>query len=184
MICLLGRWSVSAASLAAVVALTACAGSGSAVPTAPNQIPQAGFREFGQQLHAMTAPGSVRPALTCPKKYINCFTVSRTNGIIIDWCDGTSSNPCGDTSNYTWSGAVCHASVTTCAPIKPLAATWTGPFPCTASVTICGSTKGTYEVDTIKPGKHPPGVTKGYGFKQQILLSGASAGYIGLQVGP
>jgi hypothetical protein len=184
MICLVGRWSLSAAFVTAALALTACAGSnGSPVPLAPDQISPAGFHDSGAQLHAMTSEGLL-PA-TCPKQYINCFTVSLKHGLVVDWCYGSQSAPCGKTKNYKWSGAVCHSTAKTCKPIEQLTAKWTGPFQCKKTIKPCGgSTKGTYEVDAISKGKTPPKQTKQYLYKQVILLSGAIGGYVGLNVGP
>jgi hypothetical protein len=181
MICLVGRGSLAAAFVTAVMALTACAGSsGPSVPLAPNQIPPAGFQESGARLHSDAVP-----AATCPKHYIDCITVSLKHGAIDDWCYGKASFQCGETNKYKWSGAVCLASAKTCKPIKQMTAKWTGPFRCRTKIGVCGgSTKGSYEVDTISIGNPPPKQTKLYLYKQAIILSGALGGYLGINVGP
>jgi hypothetical protein len=185
MICLVGRRSLPGALAAAVFGLTACAGSiGSPVSLTPNQISPAGFRDSGAQLRATATSKSVLPA-ACAKKYLGCYTVSRKHGLVIDWCDGPTSDPCVDTKNYTWSGDVCKSNAETCNPIEQMTAKWTGPFKCTTKIKVCGdSTKGTYEADTISIGKNPPKPTKSYAYKQEIILSGSSAGYVGFNVGP
>lgn len=185
MVCLIGRWSLPAAFAAAVLALAACAGNtGSPVPLAFNQIQPAGFQGFGAGLHAATT--GVLPA-ACPKGDIECFTVSLKKGLTVDWCYGPKSNPCDETSKYTWSGAVCTAKAKTCKPIEQMTAKWTGPFACKKAITICGKkfTSGDeYVVDKISIGKTPPKQTKSYAYKQEIELDSAAAGYIGLNVGP
>lgn len=182
MVCLIGRWSLPAAFAAAVLALTACAGStGSPVPLA-NQVPPAGFPNSGAGLHAATL--GVLPA-SCPSGFINCFTVSLKKGLTIDWCDGPKSNPCVDTGNYKWSGAVCKTTAKVCKPIEQMTAKWTGPFACKKTIKICaGKTTGKYVVDRISIGKTPPKQTKSYIYKQEIELNGSYAAYIGLNVGP
>lgn len=184
MICLVRRWSLSAALVTAALALTACAGSsGSPVPLAPDQISPAGVFESGAQLHAVTSSEGVLAA-ACPKQYLDCFTVSLKKGLVIDWCDGPSKNPCGTTKKYTWSGDVCLAKSKTCNPIEQMTAKWTGPFACKASVKVCGGkTKGSYVVDTISIGKTPPKKTKSYLYKQAIDLDSKLAASIGLNVG-
>ncbi len=185
MICHVGRRSLPAAFAAAVFALTACAGSsGSPVPVAPNQISPAGFHDSGAQLRSAATSKGALPA-ACAKKYLACYTVSRKKGLVIDWCDGPTSSPCADTSNYTWSGNVCKANSQTCDPIEQMTADWTGPFKCKDKIKVCGgSTSGTYVVDTIVIGKTPPKPTKQYLYKQEILLSGSLAAYVGFNVGP
>ena len=121
----------------------------------------------------------------CPGKYLECYTVSRKHGLVIDWCANATSEPCAKTNAYTWSGNVCKANAQTCNPIEQMTATWTGPFKCKTKIKVCdGSTQGTYEIDTISIGKTPPKLTKRYLYKQEILLSGDFAAYVGFNVGP
>jgi hypothetical protein len=180
-----GRRSLPAAFAAAVFALTACSGStGSPVPLAPNQVSPTGFHSSGAQLRATSNSKGVLPA-ACSKKYLDCYTVSLKHGLVIDWCDGPSSYSCEDTKNYTWGGSVCKSTAKTCNPIEQMTAKWTGPFKCKAKIKVCaGSTKGTYVLDTISIGKTPPKQTKAYLYKQEIILSGSAAAYVGFNVGP
>lgn len=154
------------------------------LPLAPNQISPARFREPGATLGSTSISNEVLPAV-CSRKYLECYTVSRKHGIVIDWCANATSEPCAKTDQYTWSGNVCKANAQTCNPIEQMSAAWTGPFKCKTKIKVCdGSTQGTYEIDTISIGKTPPRLTKRYLYKQEILLSGTFAAYVGLNVGP
>lgn len=185
MICLVRRWSLPAALVAAVLGLAACAGSSSPVPLVPGQMTTAGFNHYGTQLRVVT-PEGMPMAATCPKKYLACATVSLTKGLVLDLCYGPSSDsPCSTTKNYKWSGDVCLAKARKCAKIEQMTAAWTGPFRCSKKPKACGGvTKGDYVVDTISIGKTPPKKSQTYLYKQAIDLSGNVLAHIGLNVGP
>ncbi len=178
------RWAVRATLTVAAFALSACAGNNlSPTPNVEgfNQAASAGA-EIGARPGLMTL--NAQPNVKCPTKYLDCDTVSKKNGLVLNWCIGPSTNPCSKSSagNYTWSGVVCDAKGKTCKkPIKQLTAAWTGPFKCKKK----DKCKGTYEVDTITPG---PGlkVTTKYAYKQDVHVcasSGCQDVYIGLNVG-
>ena len=122
---------------------------------------------------------------TCPKRFLDCDTVSAKHGALLIWCYGPSSDPCSDSDagDVTWSGVVCLAKGATCKkPIKQLTAAWSGPFKCKAK----DKCTGTYELDTITPG---PGLkqTKSYLYKQDIHICASAScedAYVGLNVGP
>src|SRR5579883_2214809 len=105
------------------------------------------------------------------------FKIKRRRNHLVLWCAKS------DAGKVKWSGVVCLAKGPTCkGPIKVLTAKWSGPFKCKAS----DKCKGTFELDTIKPG---PGLkeTSKYLYKQDIhICKGASCqdAYIGLDVGP
>lgn len=186
MMSLIRRWSFPAAIATAALALTACGGSGgSRLRITPNQISLAGSNDSGTQLHASTI-AEVAQTVSCPtSKFLNCFTVSLKNGLVVDWCDGTKKNPCGATKKYMWSGDVCLTKTKTCNRIKQMTAAWTGPFKCKSFVQVCkGGSEGYYEVDTISIGKTPPKKTSEYIYKQAIDLNNSLKAYIGLNVGP
>lgn len=179
----LSQWS--ALALASMLALSACAGTtGPTMPSAPgfNQSASVVAQSAGEP-HVANA--SVQPNVTCPKRYLDCDSVSKTKGAELIWCYGPTSDPCGksDAGKVKWSGVVCLAKGATCkGPIKQLTAKWSGPFKCKSQ----DKCKGTFELDTIKPG---PGLkeTSKYLYKQDIHLclgSSCEDAYVGLNVGP
>ena len=179
------RWAAPATLMVAAFALSACAGNN--FSTTPNV---EGFNQAASAGADIGArPGitilNAQPTAKCPTRFsAGCFTVSKKNGAVIRWCIGPASNPCSKSTagNYTWSGVVCKAKGKTCKrAIKELTATWSGPFKCKRK----DKCKGTYEVDTLKPG---PGlkITTKYVYKQDIhVCAGSSCQdvYIGLNVG-
>ena len=182
----LGWRAAPTALLSAVLALSACAGGGiSPTPGVPGAGSTVEAQHVSLQLHDFSA--GVRPNATCPTKYIICYTVSQKSGLVVDWCYGSASQPCSQTSQYVWSGNVCRVKTPSpCGPIGSMRAKWTGPFACKASIGVCkGGTTGTYVVDTIKTAKlKPPKQTMQYAYKQDIILSGTLGGDMGLNVGP
>jgi hypothetical protein len=170
------------AMLASALTLSACAGGAFApVPSgnAASQLAPAGALG-ADRLSTLNPP--VQPNATkCPKGYAYCETVSLKNGLEIAWCTGTKTDACADTSKYKWSGIVCDAKDATCKkPITELTAAWSGPFKCKAK----DKCKGTYELDTITPGKGLK-PTKAYIYKQDIrACKGTKCGneYIALNV--
>jgi hypothetical protein len=149
-------------ALAASVMLSGCAASDSSVPGgqvgAQSRVSES-FREVQSKVTGL----GIQPAARCPsgkhsKWTLNaCYTVSKSGGLVITWCDGTPSQPCADTADYTWSGNVCRVNSATCTPaLNPhlMYATWTGPFPCSGDSSGCpgGATSGEYVVDTISSG--------------------------------
>jgi hypothetical protein len=180
----LNRWAALVALTPAVLALAACAGGNSL--TMPNaqgysQVASANARNADRPLAIQNA----HPDVTCPKRYLQCFTVSKKKGALLDWCYGPPSDPCSKSNarKVTWSGVVCLAKGKTCKkPITPLTAAWTGPFKCQTK----DKCKGTFELDTITPG---PGLkqTQSYAYKQDIhicLGSDCEDVYVGMNVGP
>ncbi len=178
----LSRWH-TLATLTMTVVLSACAGG--AVPTTPLSASGQTAAGFQGADRAQVANPALEPDTTCPQRFLDCATVSKTKGAEIIWCYGPQSDPCSDSNagKVKWSGVVCLAKGPTCkGPIKVLTAKWSGPFKCKAS----DKCKGTFELDTIKPG---PGLkqTSKYLYKQDIhICKGASCedAYIGLDVGP
>ncbi len=168
----------------AILSLTACSGGNlSAVPNAQgsSQVASAGGQNFDRPQIAIL---NAQPDVTCPTKYLTCDTVSAKNGLLLIWCYGPSSDPCGNSNagKVSWSGYVCLAKGKTCKkPISQMTAAWTGPFKCKSK----DKCKGTFELDTITPG-HGLKQVKGYAYKQDIhICAGASCedAYIGLNVG-
>lgn len=174
------RWSAPTALLSAAFLLSACAGSSTpAFLSASNQGESSSALGGGNILTAM----GVRADAKCyPKFTAGCFTFSLSKGLRISWCYGPSSDRCKTTQDYTWSGDVCLAVSKDCDAIKPLTATWSGPYKCKLGKT-CQS-KGYYELDTITKGKKPPKPTKKYLYKQEIDICSGSCHtyYIGINV--
>jgi hypothetical protein len=171
-------------TLASALTLSACAGGTfSPVPSgnAAGQLAPAGSLSF-DRLSTLNST-VLANATKCPKQYIYCEMVSLKNGLVLMWCDGTKKDPCKDTSDYKWSGYVCDAKTPTCKkPITELTAAWTGPFKCKAK----DKCTGTYELDTITPGKGLK-QSKTYIYKQEIHVckgTKCQSAYIGLNVGP
>lgn len=173
---------VPASIAATLFALSACsAGSGQPVPLTPTQS-AAAYSQFFAGQEGLTALGAVQNTGSCPAKFnAGCYTFSLSKGLKIGWCYGPSSDRCGNTKDYKWSGNVCLAKARRCKPIAQLKAKWTGPFKCTKK--ICTS-KGFYELDTITKGSKPPKVTQQYVYKQQIRICGSKCVtyYIGINV--
>src|SRR5580658_2226106 len=125
------RWTAPATLTSAMLALTACAGGNwSTVPSAQgsSQIASVGAKSVNQ---AHIAILNAQPNVTCPKRYLDCDTVSQKHGALLIWCYGPSSDPCSDSDagEVTWSGVVCLAKGAACKkPIKQLTAAWSGPF--------------------------------------------------------
>ena len=172
--------TIGPASTSLLFVLSACTGGGPSVPPVSGQNAPA-FQAFATHA-ALSAVGVQANTPTCPTKYYNCYTFSLSKGLKIGWCYGPSSDRCGSTKDYNWSGNVCLAKARRCKPIEALKAKWTGPFKCTRK--ICGS-RGTYELDTITKGAQPPKITQQYAYKQQIKVCAASCAryYIGINVG-
>ncbi len=179
---LISRSWLPAVFLSAAFALSGCGGgSAPTLPDASNQIPSSFNDRVGGE--GITALGA-RMDEACAKKFTaGCFTFSLSKGLKISWCYGPSSDRCKTTQDYTWSGDVCLTATKDCDAIKPLTATWSGPYKCKVGKT-CQS-KGHYELDTISKGKKPPKPTKKYVYKQQINVCATSCitYYIGINVG-
>ena len=168
------------AALAATLAFSACSGgSGSTMPSASGMT-QTSLKQL-QRGDRLTILG-VRPDAKCPsRKLSSCFTIAQGGSLTVFWCYGTPSAPCGDTSDYAWSGLVCKPSAIPNCTANPVSTrlissvAWTGPFPCTPST--CGT--GTYELDTITAGSRLRGKGQ-YWLAQEIDLDGSPSTYIGL----
>lgn len=183
----------ASSGLAASVILSGCTGSNTGVPSGQAAAQSRASAPFHGVRSKVVGLG-IQPAARCPsgkhsKWTLNaCYTVSKSGGLVITWCDGTPSQPCGDTAEYTWSGNVCRVNSATCSPaLNPrlMYATWTGPFPCSQDTSGCpgGATSGEYVVDTITPGSRLA-QTSTYKYKQFIELSGSTATIDGMNVGP
>jgi len=184
MISRLRQWP-SIATLTSALMLSACAGG--AGPSAPNAT---GFGQAGRagllgSYQPHIANTNAQPNTSCPTRFVECVTVSVKTGAELIWCWGPESDPCGDSDagKVKWSGIVCTAQGSTCkAPIKQLTASWSGPYKCKPS----DKCKGTFELDTLKPG---PGLkeTSKYVYKQDIHVctskSDCENEYIGINVG-
>lgn len=159
-------WAGPVALIVATSALSACGGG--SLPTTPSMQGFSQPASAGADRSFRSSITIVRgePNVNCPSRFYDCTTVSQKNGAVIIWCYGTRRQPCRDTDAYTWSGIVCTAAGATCKkPIKQLTAKWSGPFKCRPK----DRCKGTYVLDTLKPG---PGlkVTKKYIYKQDVRM--------------
>jgi hypothetical protein len=179
----LSRWAALVTVTSALV-LSACAGgTWSSMPSVPGSSqsasigPQSGYQPGIAHLN-------VQPNATCPKRFVACVTVSKTEGVQLIWCYGPKADPCSksDAAKGKWSGIVCTAAGKTCKkPVKQLTASWSGPFKCKPE----DDCKGNFELDTIKPG---PGLkeTNKYIYKQDshfCVGTRCEDKYIGLDVG-
>lgn len=177
----LDRLVVPASFLSTLFVFSACSGGTGSVPPVSNQSAAAFSPSFGGGVGL--SPAGIQPnATSCPAKFTaGCYTFSLSKGLKIGWCYGPSSDRCGNTKDYKWSGNVCLAKAKRCKPIAQLRAKWTGPFKCTKK--ICTS-RGFYELDTISKGSPAPKVTQQYVYKQNIHICGASCVnyYIGINV--
>jgi hypothetical protein len=183
MIIRLSRWS--ALTLMSAITLSACAGIGSTVPAAGGLGQSESAASQSRWEPQLSKDTNAQPNVTCPKRYFACVTVSKSKAIGLVWCYGPASDPCSksDAGKVKWSGVVCLAKGPTCkGPIKQLTAKWSGPFKCTKNQKC----RGTYELDTIRPG---PGLkeTSRYLYKQVVsICKGASCASrtLGFNVGP
>lgn len=173
-----------ALALASALAVSACAGNGYVTPSALGA-GQPGSAALASGWASQLVSPNAQPNVTCPRRYKDCVQASKSKSVELLWCYGPVSDPCSrsDAGKVKWSGYVCLAKGRTCRkPIKQLTASWSGPFKCKAQYKC----KGTFELDTLKPG---PGLkeTKKYLYKQDVhICKGASCEdeYIGISVGP
>lgn len=184
----LGRL-MSGAVLAGALALAACSGGTNSASGNAAMVPAAGANHASQSSRwTVVNVRSNKRTPTCNTAVFNagCYTFSQANGLEIDWCFGTPSKPCAQTSGYTnYGGDVFRISNGMTA--KRIKVTWSGPTQCDPD--HCnGSSDGSYIKDAMVSGKKPPALQRKYSKGQYWLPCMASfcndGLYAGINVGP
>ncbi len=184
---------VAAAVAATTLALCTTVGAGANVIRATGHAPSHVIQPGGPPhvtLLAVGGPAQRDPK--CPMKFTqDCYTVSASTGLVIDWCVSSGPKSCDLTGQYSFSSTVCLAKSFACGkPTRQITGAFSGPFQCNPSIGLCeGGTSGSYEVDTITP---RPGLrqTRRYRYQQDAricLISNpgdCSDAFLGFNVGP
>ncbi len=182
------RWAVAAALISAAFALSACGAGTSPASAGPGTSGIAGAQHVAEQNRLTVVGIHSKAAPQCNTSLFpsGCFSFSNSKGLLLDWCYGPPSDPCGETAGLSnWSGGV--TRVKNGALVKAFHVTYVGPFYCSPST--CGTGFGSFEEDRMAPHKHKPlKLTNRYVYKQTVNACTSSScvtlGTVGINVVP